>query len=1190
MAAVRRRVRRLLVLDAVGRLLVILVGTVIALGLADYLIRYQDRGLRVMSSAALMLAAGWAFVRLLWPVLRLELGDVELSLQLEARLPILRDRLASAMRFLRQREDDVLAGSTVLRRSVIVEATAEIDRLRLEDVVQPRFARRAWTMAAASFVAVAAIVVLNPPAARTALARLLAPWGKTEWPKQSHLAFVNPVQRLAAGQTFEVELKDSFGVRLPDKVLIQYRFHDASSPAEISEPMRLVNDVMAARKENVVRPFQYRAIGGDDFSMDWIDLEVVEPPRIDELTVTLRFPDYTGWPPETGQPHIRALVGTHVELRGRTNKPVGAATVHVDEGMTISAALSEAGRWFTVPGDGAAAFKVERSSTYWIELVDVDGFSSGDQVRYEIRAVEDFTPTVNIAQPPSNIFVSPAARVPVRVAAKDDLALSRIALKFSRSDQTQEDETEIKLYQGGERPLARDNASTLAETGDSQEIVYDFDVAALAAKPGTVISLFATASDYFPHHGQSQPVRLTVITADELRERLAERQNYIVSELTRLLKLQRDAHTPLSAAEIQFRQIGHLERSDVDHLQSADLLQRQVERGLVSPGEGVISQVAGLLDDLAQNKVDSPDVERQMQSLLDELVRLGRDELPVISGELTAAIKAAQIEMPGDRGARTPAPEPKASAIASPLFSAGRHQDEVIETLERLTASLAASESYRRFHSEIATVRRQQIELNREAAELGRHTLTRELKSLTLQERTDLAKLAARQLDLARQFDKIQQRMQQTAEQSGDSLAAGSIADALSHARERGISQALHEAGKHAEKNQFGQATQAQRRATDDLQEMLDILSNRREHELSRLVKKLRDVQDQLARLQTQQGELRKKSEAAANESSEVARRRQLERLTRDERDTAAATERVSRTLQRLQADRASHKASQGAASMNRAGQRAEQGDAQATAGAAAEAQRDLDEAQQELAKRLAQAEADLAQEQMARLEDHLKALADQQQRTLEETRHYADVEQSQGQLSRSQAISVGDLAKQQQLLVQETAALAEKLAGTPVFRAALAQCAENMQRAATLLDARQVGEPTQKAEELSLALLTHSLEALHPAADNPAPDTNPDEQGEQGDQGGQQNANSADATQVLAELKLLKWMQDDVNRRTKVLEDAYRGTELPPDAQREYQELGRQQGLIAELTLKLAKMVAPQGDDGATDMPAEDE
>lgn len=1165
--ALRRRVRRVLLVDAAGKWLAVSLAAGLVLGTTDYLLRFNDRPLRWLSSLTLLAACGFAFHRFVWPAPRARLSDVSLAIEVERRLPILRDRLASALRFLRQSEDDALAGSPLLRRTVIAEATAEVDRINLEDALEPNAAWRTLWPAGLALALVAAAVVCNPAATGTALVRLAFPWSQTQWPRQNHLAFASPVTRLAAGQTFEVELIDTVGAPLPDDVFIQYRFENASSPAG-RERMRLVNDALLARKEHVTRPFSYRAVGGDDFSMPWIKLEIVEPPEIEKLAITLHYPAYTGWQDETAEPHLRALVGTQVELSGRVNKPITAASVHVDEGATITARVSDDGRGFVLnQSDG---FTVERSGAYWIELVDADGFSNGDLARYELRAVEDFSPTVHIERPPATGFVTPAAKLPVHVVAKDDLALERVSLRLSRSDHSEEEASETVLYQGP----AKAGPSKKAHGDDdvSRQIDFMLDVATLGLKPASQITLFATAADYFPHHGQSEPHRLTVISADELRARLADRQNGIVSELSRILKLERDARAIVAGAEIQLQQVGRLQKPDVDRLQASELLQRQVERGLTGPTEGLLEQIRSLLDDLRNNQVDSPDVERQMQSVLNEVDRLGREELPPLDGELTAALKAARVEAGGVEAGE----EPAAGRTGAPLAAVARHQQEVIDTLDRLTASLAESESYRRFHREISTLRRQQQDIQQDAREQGRRMLTKELGKLSAQERADLEKLAARQLDLAREFDKIQQRMQRAADNAAsdnaaghDPLSAGSVSDALAQSRELGLSQRMHESGREIAANRFGQAIEAEQQINEGLGEMLDILANRREHELDRLVKKLREAGERLSELRQEQQGLQKKWRAAADESDKAARRRQLERLTRQQQQTAAATQRLARSLERLQAERAGQKASQGRASMERAGAQGQQDQAAAAAEAADQADRDLEEAERELAKRLAQAEADLAEEQMTRLEDVLTAILDGERKLLEETRHYAEVERSQGELTRPQAISVGDLAKQQQAIALDTAGVTKKLT-TPVFHFAFTQAAEQMRRAAGLLENRQTAAPTQQAEARAIDLIAHAVEALKPAAGE-QPQKPAEQEGEENGQAGQQNG-GGDPAQILAEMKLLKWMQEDVNARTKALAETHRNDgALTPEAQSEYRELSRQQGVIAELILKLA-------------------
>ena len=92
-------------------------------------------------------------------------------------------------------------------------------------------------------------------------------------------------------------------------------------------------------------------------------------------------------------------------------------------------------------------------------------------------------------------------------------------------------------------------------------------------------------------------------------------------------------------------QTGQLKKTDIDVLQGAALNQQQVERELTGEQDGVRGQVADFLDELKINKIDGPNTHRTMQDILDELARLAAEPLPAAARELTAASKAAQVEM-----------------------------------------------------------------------------------------------------------------------------------------------------------------------------------------------------------------------------------------------------------------------------------------------------------------------------------------------------------------------------------------------------------------------------------------------------------------------------------------------------------------------------------------------------------------
>ena len=56
-----------------------------------------------------------------------------------------------------------------------------------------------------------------------------------------------------------------------------------------------------------------------------------------------------------------------------------------------------------------------------------------------------------IEQPAANIFVTPQGEVPLKVIAKDDLAIHHVALNYGRSDRTDIEDFSVPLYDGPDK-------------------------------------------------------------------------------------------------------------------------------------------------------------------------------------------------------------------------------------------------------------------------------------------------------------------------------------------------------------------------------------------------------------------------------------------------------------------------------------------------------------------------------------------------------------------------------------------------------------------------------------------------------------------------------------------------------------------------------------------------------------------
>jgi hypothetical protein len=1175
---VRFQARRLLALYAVGWTFTVVAVAVLLVGLADYLLRFHDPGIRLMCSLSVLLAFVWAAYRFGVAGWGSPLGDVEIAKRIERRFPSLADRLASTLEFLKQSEIDPQAGSAALRRAVIVETASDTESLDFSEIFERGPTRRALAAAGVAGLVLLAIALTSPESARIALARLAQPLGGETWPKFYNLEFRQAPTRLAAGKTFEVELIDDARHRVPSDARIHYRYETGGGDEFESEAMSRLNGVMVARKEGVTRPFWYRAEGGDDSSMPWIRLEVVEPPRLDGLEVTLFPPAYSGLEAETGEKNIRAVRGTRVEIAGAATKKLRRASVRQESGEDLPLALAADGYGFAIGADAAQPFVVDKSGPYWIILEDHEGLIGGADDRWDIRAITDLAPTITIEQPSGNIFVTPQGEVPLVIAAKDDLAVHEMALHFSRSDRTDVEDFLVPLWNGPPQAPPRESLGPAAgQLGESQTAEHRWSLADLQLKAGAQITFWATASDYLPQVGKSTVRRLSIITPGELEERLAQRQAVIFGELQRVLKMQQDARSQTKSLEIQLQQVGQLNKQDVDHAQSAELNQRQVTRTLTSPTEGIPAQIADFLTDLANNRVDSPEIDRQMSAVRAELDRLGQQHLGAVERDLTSLIKAAQANLPKDGDASKRPVDPLVDAS---LRSAAANQDQVIDSLEKMLSEMGQWESYRRFARDVASLQRDQEQIAQATKEASQKTLGRDIKELDAQQQADLKKLAAQQVELSRRLEKVQQEMAQTGQSLAetDPLSAATLSDGLHQAEQQAISGQMRQSSQRLERNQLGQAAEQQARIAQDLEELMGILSNRREQELTRLVKQLRESERQLAQLRKDQAGLRKQMRALADKP-EGQRKQQLERLAREQKKLEEEAGRLARRLERLQAEQAGRTTSGAAGKMQQAGEAGQGGDAAAADEQAEQAEKDLEEAQQKLAERRRQAEDDLAQEQMARLEDSLKSLQERQKKLIQDTERLENLRASAGRFTRAQLSTVNDLARQQKSLEGETSILAEKLALAEVINLALGGAAKQMTRAAELLTHRETGSATQSSQEAARLRLEQLLVAFQDKKQSPK------EGGEEGAGGaaGGKGARS-DGNQVLTQLKLLKMLQEDLNGRYRTLTAAESESATAPA--RELSEIAAEQGRLAELAMKLARPPEDNPEDNPEKLP----
>lgn len=1174
-------------LYALGWLAATTLAAVLVLGLADVLLRSEELGVRLLFSAAALGVIGWAVWRYVWPALSRDATAVQIAQRIEGRWPHLQDRLSSALEFLAQTEDDPSAGSPALRRTVVAQATAQIDGLPLREVVDRRRPFPVLIVAGVLVLIVSLLSLAAPQTAARAGRRLAMPWSTSDaWPRRHELAFVDPPTRVPYGETFRVELEDTQG-EPPELVEIYYWFEGQDLSEVKPQAMKPSGERLVHHVSRVTRPFKFRAVGGDDDTMQWHTVEVVEPPRVEALTITLHPPKYTARGPHESSRHIQAIAGTQVALAGRSTKPISDARIAVEtaEGESeIPLHVGEDGMSFTLGRSGgidpseanqarragpASQWTLNESGLYRLILTGEDGVEGGRNDRYQLDVSPDAAPRISVERPEANTFATADAQLPIHATVSDDLAIARIELRWSRSDQSDVGEQVITLYEGP--PAAALRSATAKEAGEKREVDYLWDLKALEAIPaGASLLLSVAASDYRPQQEQSPPRRIAIITTDQLEDRIVQRQTFLLGQLAEALTIQREARSQTKALQIQFDQTGKLAPTDVVDLQSAELNQRRVDRLLAGEHDGVLTQIDALLDMARQNRLDNPDLERRIGDLGKAIRQITTNELPAIGRDLLTGLKAGQTAMhaSGDQ----PVSGVEVAEVQQSVDDAAQNQERVIQRLEKLLGDLSQWDSYRRFARQVSSLRSDQQTIAQQTAELRTQTLSKTLQELTAQQRADLSKLGQRQSELARRLEQMLSRMDQMqSELSDDPVASQTLGDAVELARSEGISGRMRQASRQIEENQLGQASGQQQQLTEKLDELLDTLTGRREHQLERRLEQLNEAAAELQGLRQRANQLHDDLSAALQNPDEAEKRRQLQRLEAQRQEQQQEMERLGRKLKRLQAEQAAESVANAAEHSQRSGEAAGQGDQQQQREQGDLAEEDLARAEDELQRRIQQVERDLLEEQLARLEQSLEGMVVQQQDINEETLRLDRLRQQNGKLTHGQLASVGALAQQQRALLAEAGDFAEKIEAAEVFHLALTGAMTEMADAAQRLENVQIGERTQTAEARALQRLEQLVEAMKPDE----PDDTPEGGAGSGSGGGQ--TQSADGIRSVAQLKLIRLMQHSLQEQTRKLEEIRATRDWTDEEQAEVAELAQEQGRLAELLLKLSQPVAEE-------------
>jgi hypothetical protein len=771
---------------------------------------------------------------------------------------------------------------------------------------------------------------------------------------------------------------------------------------------------------------------------------------------------------------------------------------------------------------------------------------------------------------------------------------------------------------------------TALREGDAITLVAcatDFDNVALNKQPG-----------------RSHEVELRVVSRPALEAALHQAQARVQQELLRLRERENEALRKVDAAEKQWHNTGRLRAEDVENLLQAGETQKEIRGRVGTPEEGLRAEVNRILQTLRDNRLPRSGTHERMEMVAGELERLAAEELEPIEPLLTGARKenelAAERPRP-DKGKAGPLAEAlghqeevektlgELLARLEPWSTTREMKGEARSILEeerklaaqtdKLGGELPLGQKPKDLTPEQRADLERAAEGQARVAEHAGQLLNKmervaQEKRLLAEEKTRQAKEKDKQAKDARDqavealgtsVDKARQLSEQAAalarekerlqeEAKALQAEAAALEEAAQRGREANLGGAMKQAAQQIGDNQLGKAARDQKASMEAMEKVVKALEDRREEELDQLIKNLRDAEKELARLREEQDLLGKKVKEAEKIEDPAKRKEELQKLSRRQDQLRKKTQDMLRELSRLRADRARDALNRAGNEMDDAGQQLERGDA------AQEPQDEaldrLDEAREEIEKARKEAEEELAREKLLKIADQLRMIKERHEALIPRIAKVHQDTLERKRFDRELQRRLLDDADAEKGIGQEAAGLAEeKLKGATVFARLLARSAGLMkdaaidmeQRAKTSLDDPKTGldvkaaeaadQETQRLMREALQLLEQMLDALKP--ENAVPRRPPQQPG--GNPMGQDGPKGqGDGIPYLAQLKALKSLQEDINRRTATFARKHPDTaKLTKQEQQELDSLREEQEELKELLQELTAPAAePEG------------
>ncbi len=1116
----------------------------VLVGFVDWLSSGISPIIRWGLSLSLVAVVGFVLARWVIPAMRAKFERIAVSRKIESRFPELRELLSTAVALYL----DSSSTSTPITSAILRDAQQNAQHCALTEAVDRRPLWHSTLQLSLALLAMAMVILASPTSSWIAANRLIMPWSNTRYPTQHQLAWVVAPTILARGETLELELLDRAGP-LPDEVVLELRYE--RDPTRIqSRVMKPRGDRMVDRLDGIAESLSYRARGGDDQSMEWTMLRVVEPPRLSNILLTITPPKYTRLPIATSSRLATVREGSQIEIRADVDQPVRGAMLKGTPTPKTVLTVVENGE--AIATDPSHPWVATESGSFPIELSTDDDVELPTLARIELKVIPDQPPTVTIRDLSDSKFCTVHARIPIHAIVKDDLGIQNVELRYGPWLRGVFTPTAKLLYDGG-----KEVSLEVANAGGQQLELQDWiDLETISGlAPGARVDVNVLARDYGGHPSVSPEFSVAVVTEDEFASRIMERQAAILNQLSDALKLFRQSRDQTTSVITQLRQTESAEAAAIETLRRAELNHRLAEQLLIDPSEGAERLIQQCTEDLAQNRLEKSPIYAPLATLYDQIGSLRQTELVAIRREITNALKQVTSKSPPPSAARKREEDltcdPSSdSPIVSSLTTAEQAQNNLIAQLESMLGTLTQSDTFGKLIRELVQIHDSQKQIHQKLDELRISRIIATNNQAATGDSATVAWVVTREQELARGMEKWQLRCEDLAARTAESDGRTSqlLREGLEIASQSAIAPMMRRIASELTSERVQESVVLALQTRDTLARILEILQGKPTEALQDNLSALEESASKLTEHASKVAEQLQRHEEAAASTDPDAQQKTLDELGNAKGPLAAEGDDLAESLQASGSPAAAELASASSAALREAEkQRTSAENSLAEVRRAAE---QLSAAMRQLKREIQSGQQQLLQQQLGKIEEMLAKLLEQQMIVSNWILESEDARRENPAVKDPKSLA-DFAANQQRENALQLAATAQLFAeGLPMRVVAQATSTE-MRDFASRLDQEQTGPDSQATSSRFATTIKTLMDAVRTASTTPPPATS----------GENTPSNGTPKQQLSAsEIKLLAMLQQAIAEQTTALEKRREQGELSEVDLARLDELAREQ------------------------------